>query len=51
MNNLQLMVHQMETHHHAVGLALPELKLAIATLSGDNLVDKINEIGTKYNLM
>ncbi len=51
MNQVQLMIHQLEAHHYAIGQALPELKLAIGTLEGDILVAKIEEIGTKYNLM
>lgn len=50
MNQCEKMVARLECHWHAVGQALPELKNAVATLTGTELALAVNEIGNRFNL-
>lgn len=51
MTNIEKMIKQLEIHHYAVGLALPELKSAVKNFTGDSLMTEVERIGMMYGLM
>lgn len=51
MRTTEKMIAEMECQYHAMGKALPELKAAVSAYEGLDLVNAINEIGTKYGLL